>query len=87
MCTVRREFTQQIARETRSVDEFTYDELMEPTDENKQIAYWVTELKDARGLTDWEKDFLESVGEQFREKEWLSEKQKEILERIYAERT
>ena len=37
-------------------------------------------------LTDWEMDFLISVEEQFNEKGCLSEKQEEVLERIYKER-
>ena len=37
-------------------------------------------------LTDWEHDFIESVEKQFKQKGYLSEKQEEVLERIYRER-
>jgi hypothetical protein len=41
----------------------------------------------SRELTKWEEDFLESVGEQFEERGHLSERQMEIVERIYSEKT
>jgi len=37
-------------------------------------------------VTDWEQEFLESVEKQFKHKGFLSEKQEEILERIYKQR-
>lgn len=40
-----------------------------------------------RDLTKWEQDFIESVGNQFAERRTLSDRQFEILERIYAEKT
>lgn len=38
-------------------------------------------------LTPWELNFIESVAEQYEAKGRLSEKQEEILERIYAQKT
>lgn len=40
-----------------------------------------------RELTQWEDTFVASLREQFEESERLSERQVEILERIYAEKT
>ena len=37
-------------------------------------------------LTDWEVWFVESVSDQWDRRHWLSDKQKEILERIYVEK-
>ncbi len=38
-------------------------------------------------LTDWEYNFLASISDQFSNRGTLSDKQFEILERIYAEKT
>jgi hypothetical protein len=38
-------------------------------------------------LTKWEENFLESIGDQFEKRGSLSDRQTEILERIYAEKT
>jgi len=38
-------------------------------------------------LTEWEENFLESIKEQWEKKRALSVKQREILERIYNEKT
>ena len=38
-------------------------------------------------LSKWELDFMESITEFFQERSWISDKQEEILERIYAEKT
>lgn len=40
-----------------------------------------------RELTKWEEDFVASVSEQFAQRGSISERQAEILERIYAEKT
>lgn len=40
-----------------------------------------------RELTKWEEDFIVSIRRQFKEKKMLSDRQTEILERIYAEKT
>lgn len=36
-----------------------------------------------RRLTPWEREFLESVQEQWEDRQWLSERQGEVLERIW----
>ena len=41
----------------------------------------------SKTLTSWEEKFLESINTQWQDREWLSERQMEILERIYAEKT
>lgn len=38
-------------------------------------------------LSPWEESFLESITDQWETKQWLSDRQLEILERIYAEKT
>jgi uncharacterized membrane-anchored protein len=56
---------------------------------NKElVAHMLDSLKTpSRELTKWEEDFIESVDEQFTERGSLSERQFEILERVYAEKT
>lgn len=56
--------------------------------DSKVLQHWITEVNDhGRGLTDWEQNFMESITEQFDERGTLSERQQEILERIYGEKT
>ena len=51
------------------------------------IESWLEAIEaEGRGLTKWENDFVTSVSEQFSERGTLSEKQEEILERIYTDR-
>lgn len=51
------------------------------------IADWLECCENkARNLTHWERSFLESVQDQFDRSGHLSEKQVEILERIYTEK-
>ena len=38
-------------------------------------------------LTKWEENFLESINEQFSTKKSLSDRQYEILDRLYSEKT
>jgi len=45
----------------------------------------LTEASD--NLTDWESSFLDSIQSQLNMRGQLSEKQEDILERIYAEKT
>jgi hypothetical protein len=40
-----------------------------------------------KDLTEWEENFLESISKQFDQRGTLSDKQFEILDRIYAEKT
>lgn len=52
------------------------------------IRHWIETVNDeGRGLTAWEKQFMESITDQAGVTGSVSEKQQEILERIYAERT
>jgi hypothetical protein len=52
------------------------------------VEHFFKELeRPAKELTPWELDFLISVKDQFDRKGRLSEKQFEVLERIYAEKT
>lgn len=52
------------------------------------IGDWLDQIEqNGRGLTKWEEDFVESVSEQFIDTGSISDKQEEILERIYAEKT
>ena len=52
------------------------------------IQDWLQQIEDfGRGLTKWEKDFVESISEQLDSSGSISDRQEEILERIYAEKT
>lgn len=49
---------------------------------------WLDKIaEDGTRLTTWETDFVESLAEQLGAGRYLSEKQAEILERIYSEKT
>jgi uncharacterized membrane-anchored protein len=51
------------------------------------IEQWIDAVNDeGRRLTDWELHFMESITNQFASSGSLSEKQEEILERIYVEK-
>ena len=52
------------------------------------IKSWIAAVNaEARGLTCWEASFVESLSDQFDRSGSISERQEEILEKIYAERT
>ena len=52
------------------------------------IARWIEIVNtEGRNLTAWERSFMESITDQFEGSGSLSERQTEILERIYAEKT
>lgn len=52
------------------------------------LSEWITAVnEDGLGLTDWELNFMESITDQFERTNSLSERQIEILERIYVEKT
>ncbi len=52
------------------------------------IESWIELInEEGKGLSKWELDFMESITDQFERKQWISDKQEEILERIYAEKT
>jgi len=56
--------------------------------EPKKWREWIEAAQLAgEKLTKWEENFLESISEQLTERGSLSERQVEILERIYAEKT
>jgi hypothetical protein len=56
-------------------------ELSELTD--KAVDYILDALKDERKLSDWEKNFVESVSDQWTRARRLSDKQKEVLGRVW----
>lgn len=53
------------------------------------LEHWVDSILEGAldKLTKWEEDFVRSCDEQLVYKDHLSERQEEILERIYAEKT
>ena len=52
------------------------------------IEHFFRELENPyKPLTNWEADFLVSIGNQFQERGTLTDKQFDVLERIYAEKT
>lgn len=54
----------------------------------KVVANWIHTINsEGYGLSDWEGAFMESVTEQFEARGTLTEKQEEIVERIYCEKT
>ncbi len=58
------------------------------TNSKEVIQGWLDALEHPkRSLTTWETDFVESITDQFSERGSLSDKQEEILERIYSEKT
>ena len=51
------------------------------------LKQWIDDVNaEGRGLTDWETQFMESLTEQFDRRQSMSEKQEEILERIYVDK-
>jgi hypothetical protein len=58
------------------------------SDDPAEWDRWLSVIADtAVNLTTWEEDFIESLQSQRAARRQLSEKQAEILERIYTERT
>lgn len=58
------------------------------TQTKEVIAHWLSTIQlEGRGLTKWEEDFVASLAEQFDRWPKISDRQEEILERIYAEKT
>lgn len=52
------------------------------------IQSWIELVNtEGRGLSKWEQDFMDSITEQFEERGAISDRQEEILERIYSNRT
>jgi hypothetical protein len=62
---------------------------MPPTkDRQALIQHMLTALETPRlPLTKWEENFVESLTEQFERRKSLSDRQLEILDRIYSEKT
>jgi len=57
-------------------------------DEIKLVTHMITTVNDeGNNLTEWELGFMESITAQFETKNWISDRQREILERIYAQKT
>jgi hypothetical protein len=55
---------------------------------SEDVRHMIDMVNDeGRGLTPWECTFMESVTEQMERAGTLSERQQEILERIYAAKT
>ncbi len=51
------------------------------------VAGWIDMvINDSKGLTKWEENFVDSIAEQFEKTRSLSDRQEEILERIYTEK-
>ena len=51
------------------------------------IRQWINDvINDGWNLTKWEENFIASIDEQFTQSGSLSERQTEILERIYTEK-
>lgn len=52
------------------------------------LEYWVDTIQtEGHGLTDWEKKFVGNVTLHLEEHGRISERQEEILESLYAEKT
>jgi hypothetical protein len=57
-------------------------------DRQAEASDWLTALETPRReLTTWEVDFLDSIREQIEAGRRLSDRQLDIVERIYAEKT
>lgn len=51
------------------------------------IEHWIKSInEDGINLSKWEEDFMESITEQFERSKRVSDKQEEIIERIYTDK-
>lgn len=58
------------------------------TKSKEVIQQWIdTILNEGINLSKWEEEFVGSVAEQFERRGSISDKQEDILERIYVEKT
>lgn len=58
------------------------------TKSKEVIREWIKLVNDeGHDLTKWEEDFMESITQQFYETASISDRQEEILETIYANKT
>mgnify|MGYP001581959160 FL=1 len=88
LCSERQDFTRQLAQGTRSVESDGEPYATDGSHARETILHYVEAVNaTGRGLTTWEEDFMESITEQFEERAWLTDKQREILGRIYEDRT
>lgn len=57
--------------------------------DDDDISEWIYRVNNEshKPLTSWESQFMESITEQWDKTRRLSERQREILERIYTEKT
>jgi uncharacterized membrane-anchored protein len=54
----------------------------------KVIKDWIHLIQtEGQDLTSWEEDFVESLNEQIKRSGRISERQEEILDKIYTEKT
>lgn len=61
--------------------------MLAPGDRKQQIEHMLKSCEEeARGLTNWERGFLESLRDQFDRRSDLSDKQVDLLEKIYVEK-
>lgn len=52
----------------------------------KDRLKWIISGLDFKNLSEWEEKFIESVEEQFKRKGSMTDRQEEILEKIYREK-
>lgn len=58
------------------------------TNEPEVIKQWIDHINnEGHALSKWELDFMESITDQFERRQSVSDKQEEILERIYTDKT
>jgi len=58
------------------------------TQKAETIRRWIEDVNTTgRNLSKWEEDFMESLTDQFIERESISDRQEEILERIRNDKT
>ena len=56
--------------------------------EEQRLQGWLDALQEPyKPLTKWEQGFVDSLQEQLFSQGWLSDRQKEVLERLYAQKT
>ncbi len=57
--------------------------MSETSDRQKLISYWLSEVADVMREDDFQRDFFESLQDQFERRHDLSDKQIECLQRMY----
>jgi len=57
------------------------------TKDAQVIEDWINRInEEGVNLSKWEISFMESVTDQFQRRKWISDKQEDIIERIYTEK-